>query len=79
MNVQKKMALSFVSGTAAAAAIAGAMSMIDYRPAAAKPQFVQQTGLPCAQCHQTPAGGKLTSFGEKFQQNGNKLPKDSPK
>jgi hypothetical protein len=52
------------------------MSMIDSRRAAANPQYAQQTGLPSAQCHQSPdgAGGKLNSSGEKFQANGHKLP-----
>jgi hypothetical protein len=43
--------------------------------AAATPVFAQQTGLPCGQCHENPAGGgKLKEFGQKFQANGNKLP-----
>ena len=45
------------------------------RNAAATPVFAQQTGLPCGQCHENPAGGgKLKEFGQKFQANGNKLP-----
>ena len=45
------------------------------RKAAATPVFAQQTGLPCGQCHENPAGGgKLKEFGQKFQANGNKLP-----
>lgn len=79
MKVRKKLAFGLVGGTAAAAAIAGAMSMIDSRRAAATPQYAQQTGVSCVQCHQGPAGGKLTQFGEKFQQNGHKLPKEAPK
>ena len=44
------------------------------RKAAATPVFAQQTGLPCGQCHENPAGGgKLKEFGQKFQANGNKL------
>jgi hypothetical protein len=43
-------------------------------PAAAKPEFATQTGLPCGQCHSNPAGGgKLKAFGEKFKANGNKV------
>jgi hypothetical protein len=43
--------------------------------AAATPVFAQQTGLPCGQCHENPAGGgKLKEFGQKFHANGNKLP-----
>jgi hypothetical protein len=31
--------------------------------------------LPCAQCHENPAGGgKLREFGQKLHANGNKLP-----
>ncbi len=44
------------------------------REAAATPAYAQQTGKPCGQCHVNPAGGgKLTSFGSKFQANGQKL------
>jgi hypothetical protein len=44
------------------------------REAAATPAYAQQTGKPCGQCHANPAGGgKLTSFGSKFQANGHKL------
>lgn len=40
----------------------------------AKPEFTQQTKLPCGQCHSNPAGGgKLKAFGEKFKANGNKV------
>jgi hypothetical protein len=45
------------------------------RKVAATPVFAEQTGLPCGQCHENPAGGgKLKEFGQKFQANGNKLP-----
>ena len=44
------------------------------REAAATPAYAQQTGKPCGQCHVNSAGGgKLTSFGSKFQANGHKL------
>lgn len=44
--------------------------------AQAKPEYAAQTGLPCGQCHVSPAGGgKLKSFGEKFKANGYKLKK----
>jgi hypothetical protein len=37
----------------------------------AKPEFSQQTGYPCGQCHTNPAGGgKLKAYGEKFKANG---------
>jgi hypothetical protein len=72
----KKKAFVFVCGTAAAIMIAGAMSLTDSRPANAKPEFAAQTGKPCGQCHVNPAGGgKLKPFGEKFKENGFKLPK----
>jgi hypothetical protein len=42
----------------------------------AKPEFAAQTKLPCGQCHTNPSGsGKLKAFGEKFKENGYKLPK----
>ena len=50
MEVHEKIAFGLVGATSAAIVIAGAMSMIDSRPAAATPQFAQQTGVPCAQC-----------------------------
>ena len=54
--------------------VAGALSVTVFRPANATPQFAQQTGKPCGQCHENPAGGgKLKPFGEKFKANGNKL------
>jgi len=81
MNVHEKIAFGLVGATSAAIVIAGAMSMIGSRPAAATPQFAQQTGVPCAQCHQRPDGadGKLTPFGDSFKANGNVLPKEPPK
>ena len=59
------------------ALLAGAIfAVVGTAPANAKPEFAAQTGLPCGQCHQNPAGGgKLKSFGEKFKANGNKIPK----
>ena len=61
----------------AVALLAGATAtLVSTAPANAKPEFATQTGLPCGQCHQNPAGGgKLKSFGEKFKANGNKVPK----
>ena len=42
---------------------------------AATPAYARQTGLPCGQCHENPAGGrKLKPFGEKFRENGNQMP-----
>ena len=74
MKVHAKNAAVAVCGTAAAILIAGAMSLTISQPANATPQFAQQTGKPCGQCHVNPAGGgKLKPFGEKFKANGNKL------
>jgi len=72
--IMKTKVFALVCGTAAAALIAGTLSVTVSRPANATPQFAQQTGKPCGQCHQNPAGGgKLKPFGEKFKENGNKL------
>jgi hypothetical protein len=54
---------------------AAAIVVVAPREAAATPAYAQQTGMPCGQCHVSPAGGgKLTAFGSKFQANGHKLP-----
>lgn len=71
MKVHAKRAFVLVCGTAAAILIAGTMSVIVSQPASAKPEFAAQTGKPCGQCHENPAGGgKLKPFGEKFKANG---------
>ena len=63
------------STVAMATWVAATMLFVLPRKAAATPVFAQQTGLPCGQCHENPAGGgKLKEFGQKFQANGNKLP-----
>jgi hypothetical protein len=65
-----------VAGLAAAFLVAGATLLVAQGPAAAKPEFAAQTGLPCGQCHVNPAGGgPNTPFGEAFKKNGYKLPK----
>ena len=69
--------LSIARASAVAMAIIMAATTLIVLPqnAAATPVFAQQTGLPCGQCHENPAGGgKLKEFGQKFQANGNKLP-----
>ena len=54
--------------------VAGAALVVAPREAGAKPEFAQQTGLPCGKCHVNPAGGgKNTSFGDKYKANGFKL------
>jgi hypothetical protein len=66
--------MGIVSATAAGALIGA--SMLGPRQAKATPLFGQQTGLPCGQCHDNPAGGgKLKAFGEEFRANGNKIPR----
>jgi hypothetical protein len=73
MKAHAKKAFVLVCGTAAAILIAGTMSVTVSRPANATAQFATQTGKPCGQCHQNPAGGgKLKPAGEKFKANGNK-------
>jgi hypothetical protein len=68
--------LCVAAGIAIAILVSAAAAVVGTTPANAKPEFAAQTGLPCGQCHQNPAGGgKLKSFGEKFKANGNKVPK----
>jgi hypothetical protein len=74
MNMHAKKAFALICGTAAAALIAGALSVSVSQTAKATPAFAASTGKPCGQCHQNPAGGgALKPFGEKFKANGNKL------
>jgi hypothetical protein len=76
MKARAKSIFALVCGTAAAAFIAVTMSVTLSQPANATPAFATATGKPCGQCHVNPAGGgKLKPFGEKFKENGNKLPK----
>ena len=76
MNLHAKEAFFGICGVAAAILIVGTVSLIDSRSASAKPEFAAQTGKPCGTCHQNPAGGgALKPFGEKFKENGFKLPK----
>jgi len=71
----RKSARLIVVGTLAGILIAGTVCLITSRPAQATPKFATDTGKACAECHVAPAGGgKLTSFGEAFKANGNKLP-----
>jgi hypothetical protein len=73
MKVYAKNALVLVCGTAAAILIAGTASVTVSRQANATPQYATQTGKPCGQCHENPAGGgKLKAAGEKFKANGYK-------
>ena len=73
VNARKALVLGF--GTAALILIAGAACLIIPRAAEATPQFANETGKACGQCHESASGGgKLTSFGQAFKANGNKLP-----
>ena len=73
MKVYAKNAFVLVCGTAAAILIAGTVSVTVSRQANATPQYATQTGKPCGQCHENPAGGgKLKAAGEKFKANGYK-------
>jgi hypothetical protein len=76
MKMTEQKWLVLVCGTAAAALIAGAASLVISQPAAATAQFAAQTGKSCGDCHKDPkGGGALTELGEKFKANGNKMPK----
>ena len=69
------LSIASASAVAMATIMAATTLIVLARNAAATPVFAQQTGLPCAQCHENPAGGgKLKEFGQKFQANGNRLP-----
>jgi hypothetical protein len=58
---------------AVAIALTGTL-MLAPSGARAKPQYAEQTGLPCARCHVGPDGtGGLKPFGQKFRDNGHKL------
>ncbi len=76
MNLKAKDAFVLACGTAAAAVIIGAASLIISQPAAATAQFAKDTGKSCGDCHTNPqGGGPLTTLGEQFKANGNKMPK----
>ena len=76
MKVNAKKVFVLACGTATAAVIAGAASLLIAQPVAATAQFAAQTGKSCGDCHTNPqGGGALTAFGEKFKANGNKMPK----
>jgi hypothetical protein len=65
-----------VAGLATAILLTGMTLLATQGPATAKPEFAGQTGLPCGQCHVSPAGGgALKPFGEAFKKNGYKVPK----
>lgn len=68
------MTIAGTVGIMAAMLVAAMTLTVAPREAEAKPEFAQQTGLPCGQCHVNPGGsGKLKPFGQKFKNNGYKL------
>jgi hypothetical protein len=76
MKIHAKMTFVLACGTAVAALIAGATSLLVPQPAAATAQFAKDTGKSCGDCHTNPqGGGALTPLGAAFKANGNKLPK----
>ncbi len=76
MKVDAKKTFILACGTAAAAVIVGAASLVMTQAATATPQFAKDTGKACGDCHTNPkGGGPLTDLGAKFKANGNKLPK----
>ena len=76
MSLHVKKTIAVLCGGAAAIVIGAAMSLSAVQSAHATPQYAAQTGKACGQCHANPAGGgPLKPFGEKFKENGHKLPK----
>jgi mono/diheme cytochrome c family protein len=56
-------------------ALVGVLCVLAARPALATAQFAKETGKSCGTCHTAAAGGgPLTPFGQKFHDNGDKLP-----
>lgn len=76
MKINAKITFVVACGTAAAALITGAASLLVPRPAIATAQFAKDTGKSCGDCHTNPqGGGPLTPYGAAFKANGNKPPK----
>lgn len=63
--------LTAAAGAAAVVLIAGALTTLGSREAAATPKFTQETGKACNFCHSKPP--ELNDQGKKFKANGNKL------
>lgn len=75
-NSIRTAALYTVAGIGTALLVSMTVALSVSTPATAKPEFAAQTGLPCGQCHQNPAGGgALKPFGTKFKDNGFKVKK----
>jgi mono/diheme cytochrome c family protein len=76
MIIRTRGRLLFAFAMAAAVLGAALVSLVLVQPAAATVQFATETGKSCGDCHTNAAGGgPLTPFGQKFKENGNKLPK----
>jgi hypothetical protein len=74
-NMMTMTILCSLAGGAAAVFLTIAAITLSSRQAEAKPEYAQQTGLPCGRCHVNPAGGgSNTAFGKAFAANGHKLP-----
>lgn len=63
--------LTAATGAAAVLLLAGALTTIGSREAAATPKFMQDTGKACNFCHTKPP--ELNDQGKAFKANGNKL------
>jgi hypothetical protein len=76
INTIRAATLTTGGGLIVATALAVATVAGVPRQATAKQEYAQQTGLPCGQCHRNPSGGgTLKAFGERYRDNGHKLPK----
>ncbi|MFZ1100856.1 MAG: hypothetical protein WAN26_15785 [Steroidobacteraceae bacterium] len=75
MKVNAKKVAAIACNTLAALGMTGTTWMVISQPAAATPQLATQTKLSCGACHQNPnGGGALTTTGQKFKANGDKMP-----
>jgi hypothetical protein len=69
-SARKKRAFVIFCCKVGAILMAGTMLLANSRPAGSTAQFALQTRKACAQSHQNPTGGKLTSFGEDLGRMG---------
>ena len=63
--------LTAAAGAAAVVLIAGTLTAVGSREAAAGPKFTQETGKACNFCHSKPP--ELNDQGKAFKAKGNKL------
>jgi mono/diheme cytochrome c family protein len=76
MTIRRRGRLLFAFAMASAVLGAALVSLVLVQPAGATVQFATETGKSCGDCHTNAAGGgPLTPLGQKFKDNGNKLPK----